>query len=134
MSTNVLILKLLGEHDLLTSPQIASRLNIPKDTARCAMTRLRKTKHVHIGGWTERGPGRPIQRWRLGDAPDVPPPKPETTTQRNKRKWKAMKADPVRYTDRLIKNRLKCRRYYRRTRADTPAGPVADPFAALFDS
>jgi predicted ArsR family transcriptional regulator len=131
MSIAVLIGRLLDQRPM-TSPQMAAELGLEKDTVRAAMTRLRKAtpKRAYIAAWTERGPTKPLPIWQMGDQADAPQPKAQTERQRNKRKWKALKADPSRYVDTQVRKRVEYIRRQQKT-ADV-VRPAANPFAALF--
>ena len=60
---------------------------------------LLNTRQLHITSWTREGIGQfyPSPIYKTGAGVDAPKPGPLTETEKQKRAWAKLKADPVRY-------------------------------------
>lgn len=124
MTTATRILSLLQGRQMTTS-QMAEALDLSPNTVRITAARMRDSlpKRIRIAAWTpSRQPGGPYAIYALGDQPDTPKPRRISKKEANRRAWRRIKADPVKHTDALMKQRI------RHAKHSPP--PPADPLMA----
>lgn len=70
---------------------------------------LQETGRMHISGWTREGIGQfyPVAIYKTGQGIDAPKPPPLDETEKQKRAWAKLKADPVRYAKHRAKKARK---------------------------
>ena len=82
-----------------TRQEIEIILGLTRRTTLSYLLHLQDTKQVHISSWKREGIGQfyPVPVYKTGDGVDAPKPGPLTETEKQKRAWAKLKADPVRY-------------------------------------
>lgn len=89
-----------------TRIELESFINLDKRTLISYLAHLHATGQIHIAAWTRDGEHfypRPI--YKAGAGVDAPKPGPLTETEKQKRAWARLKADPERYISHLYKQR-----------------------------
>lgn len=103
-----------------TRQELEIILGLTRRTTLSYLIYLHDTQQLHISGWTREGIGQfyPVPIYKTGAGVDADKPGPLTETEKQKRAWAKLKADPVRYAQ------------HRAKKARKPVQPVAidNPF------
>lgn len=104
-----------------TRQELEIILSLTRRTMLSYLIHLHATEQIHIVNWTREGIGYfyPLPIYKAGKGIDAPKPEPLNETEKQKRAWAKLKADPVRYA----KHRAK------KARRPVEAAPAANsPF------
>lgn len=104
-----------------TRQELEIILSLTRRTTLSYVIHLHDTKRLHIVDWTREGIGQfyPVPIYKAGKGVDAAKPEPLNETEKQKRAWAKLKADPVRYA----KHRAK------KARRPVQAAPAANsPF------
>lgn len=104
-----------------TQQELEIILALTRRTTLSYIIHLHDTKRLHVVDWTREGIGQfyPVPVYKTGKGIDAAKPEPLNETEKQKRAWAKLKADPVRHA----KHRAK------KARRPVEAAPAADsPF------
>ena len=92
-----------------TRQELEIILGLSKRTVLSYVLHLQDTKQLHIASWKREGIGQfyPVAVYKTGPGLDAPKPGPLTETEKQKRAWAKLKADPVRYAKHRAKKARK---------------------------
>lgn len=82
-----------------TRQELEIILGLSRRTTLSYLLHLHDSGQLHISGWTREGIGQfyPVPIYKTGAGVDVQKPPPLSETEKQKRAWAKLKADPVRY-------------------------------------
>ncbi len=83
-----------------TRQELEIILGLSRRTVLSYLVFLHETGQLHIGGWKREGLGQfyPVPVYTTGPGVDAPKPPPLSETEKQKRAWAKLKADPERYS------------------------------------
>ena len=82
-----------------TRQELEIILALTRRTTLSYLVHLLETKQMHVSSWTREGIGQfyPVPIYKAGKGIDAAKPEPLNETEKQKRAWAKLKADPVRY-------------------------------------
>lgn len=101
-----------------TRQELEIILGLTRRTTLSYLLHLHEDGQLHIASWKREGLGQfyPVPVYKTGAGSDAPKPAPLTETEKQKRAWQRLKADPERYA----KHRAKKARKAPQPQADSP--------------
>lgn len=101
-----------------TRQELEIILGLTRRTTLSYLLHLQEAGEIHITSWKREGLGQfyPVPVYKTGAGVDAPKPEPLTETEKQKRAWQRLKADPERYA----KHRAKKARKPPQPQVDSP--------------